>query len=158
MIVGSSFAQQTDEQRDSIKRARYAQEIGKDMNVPDFETAKLDSAVMGARLYNLLTYLLDNYQQGLYNQRLAQITREQVPSLEKEYFDIKKLSFVKASKHGKQIEVVMRVEPYKNKAKVKKAKLVFSFLDGVSESEATNMLFSYMSRYVQQREQLEKEL
>ena len=111
---------------------------------------------MGSRLANLLYYLLENYQQGIYNQRLAQITREQVTALEKEYFDIKKLTLIRASKQGYRVDIVFKVEPYKNKAKVKKADIHFCFLDGVTDSAATNMLFSYMCRYVKQREQLEQ--
>ena len=154
-VTSSLFAQYTEEQRDSMKLAQYKQEIGIDMTIPDFETAKLDSAMMGTRLYNILTYLLDNYQQGIYNQRLAQITREQISAFGNEYFDIKKLSFIRASKHGNSIDVVFKVEPYKNKAKVKKADLTFSFIDGVTDSETTNMFFSYMSRYVQAKERIE---
>lgn len=154
--MASMFAQYSEEQRDSIRLEQYKQEIGIDMTVPDFEITKLDSVLMGTRLYNIITFLLDNYPQGLYNQKKAQITSEQVPALEKEYIDIKKISFAKASKQGNHIDVVFKVEPYKNKAKVKKADLHFCFTDGVTESETTNMFFSYMSRYVQARETLNK--
>ena len=120
MLIGttSMLAQYTKEQRDSIKLAQYRQEIGIDMSVPDFETTKLDSTVMGTRLFNILSFLLESYQQGLYNQKIAQIVREQVNALEHEYFDIKKLSFTRASKQGNRIDVVFKVEPFKNKAKI----------------------------------------
>lgn len=154
-VTTSLFAQYSDEQRDSIKLAQYKQEIGIDMSVPDFKTTTLDSTLIGTRLFKILSFLLDNYHQGIYNQKIAQIVREQEPALEKEYFDVKKISFVKAIKAGTRIDVVFKVEPYKNNAKVKKVDIVFTFVDGVTESEMTNMLFSYMSRYVQARELIE---
>ena len=42
-----------------------------------------------------------------------------------------------------------------NPANVKQADLTIHFNDGVSESQSANELFTYMSRYVQARENLE---
>ena len=48
----------------------------------------------------------------------------------------------------------MKVWSDKNSKDVKQVDLTFHFNDGVSESQSTNELFSYMSRYVQAREKL----
>ena len=48
----------------------------------------------------------------------------------------------------------MKVWPGKNTKDVKQGNLTIHFSDGVSESQSTNELFTYMSRYVLAREKL----
>ena len=81
---------------------------------------------------------------------------EQVEELKQAYFNIKKMKFVSATKKGNELSILMKVWPGKNTKDVKQADLTIHFKDGVSESQSTNELFSYMSRYVQAREKLNK--
>ena len=50
--------------------------------------------------------------------------------------------------------MVSVIWPDKNAANVKQADLMFHFIDGVSEDQKTNELFSNMSHFVQARELL----
>ncbi len=52
--------------------------------------------------------------------------------------------------------VFTKVWPDKNSKDVTQVDLTIHFNNGVSESQSTNELFSYMSRYVPAREQLNK--
>ena len=141
-------------QTDSAKIAEYRERIGIDMTVPDFETKKIDAKVMGTRLAGILEYLLENFHQVIYGRYYAKILSEQHEALHNKYFDIKKMKFVSASKKGNELTILMKVWPDKNTKDVKQVDLTIHFIDGVSESQSANELFSYMSRYVQAREKL----
>ena len=137
---------------DSERNAEYKKAIGLDMTVPDFDTNKIDAKVMGPRLANLLNYLLENYNHESYELLIAQILGKQNESLQHLYYKIKKLQFANASKQGDVMTVLMHVWPDKNIADVDQADLMFRFVDGVSDDQTTNALFSYMSRYVDAQE------
>ena len=143
-------------QTDSAKIAEYRERINLDMTVPDFETKKIDAKVMGTRLEGILEYLLENYTQGTYEKLLTRMLGEQVEEMKQAYFNIKKMKFVSATKKGNELTILMKVWPDKNAGDVKQADLTVHFIDGVSESQSANELFSYMSRYVQARENLNK--
>ena len=74
--------------------------------------------------------------------------------LKQVYFHIKKLKFVSVNKKDNEITILMKVWPDKNTKDVKQADLTIHFIDGVSESQSANELFSYMSRYVQAHEKM----
>lgn len=136
----------------SERNAEYKKAIGLDTTVPDFDTNKIDAKVMGSRLANILNYLLENYNQGSYELQITQILGEQNESLQHLYYKIKKMQFVNASKQGDVLTVLMHVWPDKNQADVNQADMMFRFVDGVSDDQTTNALFSYMSRYVESQE------
>lgn len=69
----TAFAQSL--QPDSLQQAKYRTEIGLDLSVPTFNTKAIDAKVVGARLVGILDYLLENYQQNVYNREFAQILR-----------------------------------------------------------------------------------
>ena len=139
---------------DSERNAEYKKAFGLDTTVPDFDTNKIDAKVMGSRLANYLNYLLENYNQGSYELQIAQILGEQNESLQHLYYKIKKMQFANASKQGDVMTVTVHVWPDKNEADVNQADMVFRFVDGVSDDQSTNALFSYMSRYVDAQEVL----
>ena len=124
------------------------------MSVPDFDTKKIDPKVIGGRLAGILDYLMENYHQGVYDRRLGQIASEQNEVLENVFFQLKKMKFVSAVKKGDEITILMHCDLQKNAANVKLADLTFHFIDGSSESNKVNELFSYISHYVQAREAL----
>ena len=150
----AAFAQPV--QDNSLQQAKYRTEIGLDLSVPNFNTKAIDAKVMGTRLAGVLDYLLETYQQTVYNRKLTQILKEQVPELEYQEFQLTKVQFVSAQKVGEEINIQFTVWLTENKAKIKKATLAFHFKDGVSKSNETNELFSKMSNYVQRREQLKE--
>lgn len=83
--------------------AEYREKIGIDMTVADFDTKKIDEKVMGTRLAGILNYLLENCDQGVIERQLATILCEQVETLNKLYFNIKKVKFQRATKKGNEI-------------------------------------------------------
>lgn len=73
----TSFAQSVPTQTNETKLAELRDKIGLDMTVPDFDTQIIDAKVMGDRLAGILNYLMENYQQSVYDRRLCQIASEQ---------------------------------------------------------------------------------
>lgn len=150
----SLFAQAVPVQMDSARVEKYRIEIELDMSLPDFDIKSIDAKVMGSRLAGILDYLMENYHQAVYDRKICLILKEQNEALEQMEFQLKKMQFVKATKRGNEIALFFTVWPTKNTANVKKVDLTCHFTNGVSESQATNELFSVMSQYVQAREQL----
>ncbi len=140
---------------DSARMAKYKEKIGLDMTVPDFNTKSINSKVMGPRLANIIQFLLENYHQSAYSNRVCKIVKEQEPAFEKLGVKIKKIEFVSAQKRGNEIALKFSLKLDKNEAKIKQTTVVFSFSDGVSECMTANELFSDMSKYVQGREMLQ---
>lgn len=156
MLIASlaGFAQSLPVQADEGKRAELREKIGLDLTVADFDTAKIDSKVMGSRLTGILEYLMENYQQSVYDRRLSQIAIEQNEALENVFFQLKKMRFINAVKRGDEITIIMRVDLQKNAANLKQTDITFHFVDGVSEDEKTNDLFIALSHYAQARENI----
>lgn len=151
----SGFAQALSTQTDSLKRAEMREKIGLDMSVPDFDTKKIDAKVMGERLAGMLDYLMENYHQAVYDRKLGLIASEQNEAMENVYFQLKKMKFVNAVKKGSEITIVMRADLQKNPANVKQTDIILHFTDGISESDKVNEMFSYISHYVQMREEIQ---
>lgn len=141
-------------QADSAKMAEYREQIGLDMSVPDFQVKKIDVAKMGTRLANLLRYFEENYSQGSYSRWITSVLREQNEEFENVYPEVTKIKLESASKKSNEISILLKVSPDKTIEDMKQADLTIHFIDGVSESQTSNELFSYMSRYVLAREQL----
>ncbi len=162
MVSCAAFAQQSQparqksepQQADDAQRAKYKQEIGLDMSVPDFQTKSINSKVMGPRLASILNYILENYHQSVYERRISNILSEQDEVLKNLFLKTKKMKFVSAVKKADELTVVMRVWLDKNDANVKHTDMILHFKEGVSESHKVNELFSDSSKYVQAREEL----
>ena len=127
MVSCAAFAQQSQQARqmsepqqaDDAQRAKYKQEIGLDMSVPDFQTKSINPKVMGSRLVGILNFILKNYQQSVYNNRISLILSEQNDALENLYLRIREIKFVSANKKADELTVVIRVWLDKNVANVK---------------------------------------
>ena len=143
-------------QTDSARMAEYREQIGLDMSVPDFEVKKIDEAKMGTRLTNLLRFFEENYSQGSYNRWITSVLREQNEDFEYVYPEVTKIKMEGVSKTGNEITIKYKIWLRDNPKKIKQTLVNFHFIDGASESKIVNELFSYMSRYVQAREQLNK--
>ena len=150
----TSFAQIIPVQIDSMRLEKYRTEIGLDLSVPDYDIKTIDSKIMGLRLAGILDYLMDNYNQPVYNRKLCEVLKEQVEPLEKMEFELKKIQYISSKKSGDEITLLFTAWPNKNSARIKQTNLVLNFKNGVSESQMTNELFSMMSRYVKMREEL----
>lgn len=141
-------------QTDGAKHTEWRERIGLDMTVPDFDTKKIDEKMMEVRLAGILNYLMENYQQGVYDRRLSQIASEQNDALENVFSQLKKLKFVNAVKKGNELTIFMRANLQKNAANIKQTDITFHFVDGLSESDKVNEMFSYISHYVQEIQRL----
>lgn len=106
---------------------------------------------MGVRLAGILDYLMENYEQGVYDRRLVQIASEQNEALDNVYFQIKKMKLVNAIKNGNIITILMRADLQKNSLNIKQTDITFRFVNGLSDSYKVNEMFSYISHYVQAR-------
>ena len=111
---------------------------------------------MGTRLANILRYIEENYSQGSYSRWITSVLREQNDDFENIYPEVTKIKLESASKTGNEIAVKYKIWLGENPNQIKQTLITFHFIDGVSESKIVNELFSYMSRYVQAREQLNK--
>lgn len=151
----SLFAQSFPVQTSEEKRAEMRDKIGLDMTVPDFVTKKIDATVMGNRLAGILDYLMENYHQAVCDRKLGLIASEQNEAMENVYFQLKKLKFVNAVKKGNELTIILQADLQKNPVNVKQTDVILHFTDGVSESDKVNEMFSYISHYVQAREQLQ---
>ena len=58
-------------------------------------------------------------------------------------------------KKGAELFILMRTDLYNNAANVKQTDISFHFVDGLSESDKVNEMFSYISHYVQARKLVE---
>ncbi len=137
---------------DSARMAKYKEKIGLDLTVKDFITKSINPKVMGPRLANIIQFLLDNYHQPAYSNRICIIVKEQEQAFEKIGVKLKKIEFTNANKKGNEIVLKFSVKLDKNEAKIKRTNVVFTLVDGVSENMLTNDLFSELSKYVRARE------
>lgn len=154
--LGASAQIKTGVQTDSARMAEYKEQTGLDMSVPDFEVKKIDDKKMGTRLANLLRFFEENYSQGSYSHWISSLLREQNEVFENVYPEVTKIKMERASKVGNEITVKYKIWLGENPRKIKQIVITFHFIDGVSESRIVNDMFSYMSRYVLAREQLNK--
>lgn len=122
------------------------------MSVPDFDTRTINAKVIGDRLAKILTFLQENCTHSSYESRLITIIGNQNEKLSSVPFHIKSLKLVSVSKHGDALTIKYNVQLEKNLANIKKADFTFAFIDGVSEDNNVNELFSVMSHYVQVKE------
>lgn len=142
----SSYAQ-TDVPQEDPKVTEMRQQIGIDYSIPDFKTNKIDGLVIGTHLAGMLNLLQKYYNDGTYNWKMAAIVREQTGMISQSSID--KLKITEVEKEGDIIRISMTTKLAKNTEGIKKANIVIAFNKGVSESQAVNSLFSYLSRYAQ---------
>lgn len=142
-----SLRAQTSEQNEDPKVVQMRKDIGIDYSMPDFKTKKIDGEVVGAHLAGMLNLLQKYYHDGTYNWKLAAIVKEQKGMVSQVSID--KLKITEITKVGGVIYIKMSTKLSKNLEGIKTADFVVVFDNGVSESQAVNSLFSYLSRYSQ---------
>ena len=141
-----AFAQEAVQQEDP-KVTEMRQQIGIDFSMPDFKTKKIDGAVIGTHLAGMLNLLQKYYNDGTYNWKLSAIVKEQKGTVSQVAID--KLKITEVSKIRDTIIVLMNCKLSKNVEGIKTSDIELVFNKGVSDSQAVNSLFSYLSRYCQ---------
>lgn len=136
---------QTAVQQEDTKVTEMRQQIGIDYSMPDFKTKKIDGEVIGTHLAGMLNLLQKYYNDGTYNWKLAAIVKEQKGFVSQVSVD--KLKINEISKVGSIISIKMTTKLSKNAVGIKSADIELVFIKGLSESQAVNSLFSYLSRY-----------
>lgn len=146
-VCAFSTHAQTAVQQEDPKVTELRQQIGIDYSMPDFKTKKIDGDVIGTHLSGMLNLLQKYYNDGTNNRKLASIVKEQKCMVSQVSVD--KLKITEISKKGDIISVLMNCKLSKNTEGIKNADIKLVFIQGISESQAVNSLFSYLSRYVQ---------
>ena len=142
----STYAQTATQQEDA-KVTELRQQIGIDYSMPDFKTKKIDGEIIGTHLAGMLNLLQKYYNDGTYNWKLSAIVKEQKGMVSQVSID--KMKVTEISKAGDRISVKINTKISKNSGGIKNADIELVFNKGISESQAVNSLFSYLSRYVQ---------
>ena len=122
--------------------------IGIDYSIPDFSTKKIDAAIIGDHLADMLTLLQSQYKEGTYYRRLISIMREQ-----QDFFltpKIKKFAITEITKEGDMITVQTKFTLAKNEDGIKTLVIPFVFDKGISECYSVNSLFTALSQDVQE--------
>lgn len=141
-----AFAQDA-AQEDDPKVTQMRKDIGIDYSMPNFKTKKIDGAIIGTHLAGMLNLLQKYYNDGTYNWKLSAIVKEQRGMVSQVSID--KMKITEVAKVGDVISVKMNTRLSKNSEGIKNADITIVFDKGVSDSQSSNSLFSYLSRYVQ---------
>lgn len=141
---------------DSVKIAEYRERLSLDYSMPDYSVKKIDESKMGSHLTNILRYFEENGTRGTLTSWISSILAEQDESFKNRYIELKRLKLQKVSKKGNEITIIYNASLQAPAGLPSQVDLLFHFLDGVSESKPVNEMFSYISRYVTAREQINK--
>ena len=137
--------QLTDAEKQEQYRIEVRETIGLDFPMSDYSINKVDAQVMGTRLARLVEYFCANYQQNLYDTTLSLILDEQIKGIH--HPSIKSMKLKNVTKNGNEITMCFDTLLEPNNLNIKHTDLIFSFVNGVSESKNVNDLFIYMTRY-----------
>ncbi len=132
------------------------QKFALDYSMPDYSVKKIDEGKMGSHLANILRDFEKKGTQGTLATWITSIVSEQNESIKSLYVELKKLKLINVSKTGNELTIRYNVTLNAPAGQANHADLVFHFLDGVSESQSVNEMFSFICRYVNAREKLNK--
>lgn len=119
-----------------------------DYSMPDYSTSRINAKVMGQRLAAILEAVNENYKQPKYLSRLSLMQKSQLEDVS--YCSVKKMKLKKVEKQGNTITITYDTELEPNVQNIKKAQLVFRFVDGVSENNSVNDFFCSICRYIKE--------
>ena len=156
LLGATSISAQTSTKQtlDSVKIAEYREKLSLDYSMPDYSVKKIDETKIGSHLANILRYFEENGTRGTLTSWLSSILSEQNEAFKNRYIELKKLKLQKVSKKGNEITIIYNASLQALASLPSQADLTFHFLDGVSESKPVNDMFSYISRYITAREQI----
>ena len=141
---------------DSVKIAEYREKLSLDYSMPDYSVKKIDETKIGSHLANILRYFEENGTRGTLTSWISSILSEQNETFKNRYIELKKLKLQKVSKTGNEITIIYNASLQAPAGLPSQADLMFHFWEGVSKSKPVNEMFSYISRYVKAREQMNK--
>lgn len=150
LLMVCGIAAQSIRQIDEKKMVEYRETIGLDYSMPDFNTTKVDAKVIGVRLATILQSLEKNYKQAFYNRLLASIAAEQMANLNYSSVPVHKIMIKKISKTGDEINILVRTTLTPSDSKKKNFDVNLRFIQGVSDNNTTNLLFSDLCRYLKE--------
>ena len=154
LLGAASLSAQTVAETDkqALYNAELRQQIGLDYSMPDYAVKKIDASVIGPRLAKILTRLLDDFKQPLYNQYLATMRSQVAEDPNMQYVHVEKLKLLNISKAGNTITIrINTLTKDRNRGKLD-YDLEFVFVDGLSEDKIVNDLFSNIGRYIKDDE------
>lgn len=135
------------------KEEAWRKKIDLDMSVPDFKTTKVDQKVMGWRLAKMIDFLQRTYTQGTYNRTWSVIQYEQTEDPRVRFVGVDKLEFESAEKNDSVITLKWKTFTKLDKKEKVYYDIIMTFVNGVSDSETINNLFSDISRYIRPDEE-----
>jgi hypothetical protein len=123
------------------------QQIGLDVEMPDYTTKKVDADVIGDHLAKMLNLLVNNIADRWYVQKMSSILSSQDAQLK--YVIVDKVKVQSISKRDNEIIVKLKTWLSPNSSGLKTTDVNFYFIDGVSDNRDVNDLFCHLSRYAQ---------
>lgn len=141
------------EELEAKNKAEMKEMLAIDYSMPDYSTKKVDASVMGEHMAMMVKIFLERCTQMSYQRPLNKIIGEQVESLKYSDFCIKKMKFVNATKCGNEITLLFKVRLGKNTSGIKLTEMSIRFINGLSNSEHTNEVFSYISKTKRNRKE-----
>lgn len=154
LLGAASLSAQTVAETDkqALYNAELRQQIGLDYSMPDYSVKKIEASVIGPRLAKILTRLLDDFRQPLYNQFLAMIRSQVAEDPNLQYVHVDKLKLLNITKAGNTITIRFNTFTKDKKRGKLDYDLEFAFVDGLSEDKTVNDLFSNIGRYIKDEE------
>jgi hypothetical protein len=128
--------------------AKVRTTLALDYSMPDYSIKKLDEKVMGHRLAVILAKVNDTFTQYAYLSRLNAIQTSQIDDAR--LLRIEKMRLENITKTGHQIKVTYQTMLEPNSLGLKKSRLTFNFVDGISENRATNEYFWNLCKYIKE--------
>ena len=135
---------------DEDRKAEIRKMLALDYTMPDYSTSKIDKKVIGPRLADILNKFQEMSLSQTNLGSLSVIQSHQIDGMI--YCAVKKVKLNKVVKQGSVITITYDTELAQNQKNFKKAQLVFSFIDGVSEDVATNDYFTNVCRYIKDKD------
>ena len=135
-------------QGDDKKTIEYRETIGLDYSMPDYSTSKVDAKVIGTRLAAILHSLERNYKQAFYNRLLANIIASQMNNPNYSSVPVYKVKILKVIKKGDNIMISIKTSFKTTNSGNRNYDLTLRFIQGVSNDNTTNLLFSELCRYI----------
>lgn len=130
------------------RKAEIRKTMALDYSMPDYSTSKVNEKVIGHRLADILNKFQEMSLSQTVLGTLSVIQAQQVDGMI--YCRVKKIKLHDVAKQGDKITITYDTELDKNQKNLKKAQLVFKFVDGLSDDMATNDIFTNVCRYIRE--------
>lgn len=144
--VTSLSAQRLKTYIDEDRRAEVRKTLVLDYSMPDYTTSKPNPKIIGQRLADILDKFQEMSQSQTMMGSISVIQTQQIDGMI--YCTVKKVKLNEVAKHGNQITITYDTELARNQKNLKNSKIVFIFVDGVSDDMATNDIFTNVCKYV----------